>query len=102
MMDHADKTESRRPRWFRTFAFRLNLWYTLIFSASAACLFVAVYALLSFAIDRNDRELVQARLSEFAAVYNMPGPRGRLEGLKRHLRLLERAPDQQRFFIQVE
>jgi signal transduction histidine kinase len=98
MKDPAERTESRRPRWFRTFAFRLNLWYTAIFSASAASLFLVVYGLLSVAIDRNDRELVQARLSEFGAVYNT---RGGLPGLERHLRLLERAPGQQRFFIQV-
>ncbi len=98
MAARVEKTGFPGPRWFRTFAFRLNLWYTLIFTASAASLFVAVYALLSVAIDRNDRELVQTRLSEFTTVYN----RGGLEGLRRHLRLLERAPGQQRFFIQVD
>jgi signal transduction histidine kinase len=89
--------KSRKPQWFRTFAFRLNLWYTLIFSASAAALFLVVYGLLSLAIDRNDREVVQARASEFAAVYNTRG----LEGLRRYLSPLERGEGQERFFIQV-
>ena len=101
MTDRADKTESRRPRWFRTFAFRLNLWYTAIFSASAASLFLVLYGLLSVAIDRNDRELVQTRLVEFAAVYNRLGPNGGLKGLQRHLSL-QQTPDQHRFFIQLE
>jgi len=89
--------KSRKPRWFRTFAFRLNLWYTLIFSGSTACLFVVVYGLLSVAIDRNDREVVQARASEFAAIYNTRG----IDGLRRYLGPLENNPGQERFFIQV-
>jgi signal transduction histidine kinase len=89
--------KSRKPRWFRTFAFRLNLWYTLIFSGSTACLFVGVYGLLSVAIDRNDREVVQARASEFAAIYNTRG----IDGLRRYLGPLENNPGQERFFIQV-
>jgi signal transduction histidine kinase len=97
MTERADKTESRRPRWFRTFAFRLNLWYTLIFTLSAASLFFVIYGLLSVAIDRNDREVVQARLSEFGAVYNTRG----INGLQDYLRPLERSPGQERFFIQV-
>jgi signal transduction histidine kinase len=91
------KPRQRKPRWFRTFAFRLNLWYTLIFSASAATLFLVVYGLLSVAIDRNDREVVQARASEFAAIYNTRG----LDGLRRYLGPLEKSPGQERFFIQV-
>src|SRR5687768_10020760 len=98
MTDRADKTESRRPRWFRTFAFRLNLWYTLIFTASAASLFLVIYGLLSFTIDRNDREVVRARLSEFAAVYNTRG----LEGLRHYVDPLNRGRARERFFIQVE
>jgi signal transduction histidine kinase len=91
--------QSRRTgrRWFRTFAFRLNLWYTVIFSASAAALFLVVYGLLSVAIDRSDREVVQARASEFAAVYNTRG----LAGLRRYLGPLEENPGPERFFIQV-
>lgn len=95
--DSPAKRTLRAPRWFRTFAFRLNLWYTLIFSASAAALFLVVYGLLSVAIDRNDREVVQARASEFAAIYNTRG----MEGLRRYLGPLERSPGQERFFIQV-
>jgi len=97
MKDPAEKTEPRRLRWFRTFAFRLNLWYTVIFSVSAASLFLVIYGLLSVAIDRNDREVVQARLAEFGAVYNTRG----LKGLRDYLEPLERSPRHERFFIQV-
>src|SRR5688572_9801069 len=97
MKEPVDKSEPRRLRWFRTFAFRLNLWYTAIFTISAASLFLVIYGLLSVAIDRNDREVVQARLSEFAAVYNTR----HLKGLKEYLEPLERSPRRERFFIQV-
>ncbi|HVK57940.1 MAG TPA: HAMP domain-containing sensor histidine kinase [Candidatus Kapabacteria bacterium] len=98
MSEAPEKLSKRtKPRWFRTFAFRLNLWYTLIFTASSAVLFLLVYGLLSVAIDRNDREVVQARASEFAAIYNTRG----LDGLRRYLGPLESNPGQERFFIQV-
>jgi signal transduction histidine kinase len=97
MKESPGKTESRRPLWFRTFAFRLNLWYTVIFTLSAISLFFVLYGLLSVAIDRNDREVVQARLSEFGAVYNTRG----LKGLRDYLDPLERSRGQERFFIQV-
>ena len=97
----SDRTSTRkdiwRPRWFRTFGFRLNLWYALIFTASAAALFVVIYWLIMVTIDRKDREVVQAQLSEFAAVYNTRG----VEGLRRHLAPLVNSPGRQTFFIRV-
>ena len=98
MTERAETREPQKRRRFRSFSFRLNLWYTLIFTASAASLFGVVYGLLSVAIDRNDREVVQARLNEFAAVYNSRGPHG-MNALRGYLRPLERAPGQQRFFV---
>lgn len=58
------------------FSFRLNLWYTLIFSASTGALFFVIYWLISVAIERKDREVLDARLSEFSAVYEREGPGG--------------------------
>lgn len=91
------RREIWRPRWFRTFGFRLNLWYTLIFTATAAALFLVIYWLIMVAIDRKDREVVEAQLSEFRAVYNTRG----VEGLRRHLAPLVSSPGQQTFFIRV-
>lgn len=59
----------------RTISFRLNLWYASIFILSAAAVFSLVYALLSVAVDRNEREVIEARLKEYAAVYRTGGPR---------------------------
>src|SRR5689334_10805070 len=57
----------------RTISFRLNLWYASIFILSAAALFVLLYALLSVAVDRNEREVIEARLKEYAAIYRSGG-----------------------------
>ena len=60
----------------RSLTFRLNLWYSAIFIASSAALFLMTYALLFSAAGRKDRELVEAQLKEYAAVYADQGLRG--------------------------
>jgi heavy metal sensor kinase len=57
----------------RSITFRLNLWYALTFLLSVAALFVALYFLVAAAAQRQDREIVEARLKELAAVYNSGG-----------------------------
>ncbi len=63
----------RLKEFTRTLSFRLNLWYALIFMASAVLLFGLIYWLLSAAIDRKDRGLIEARLREGLAVYGQGG-----------------------------
>ena len=48
----------------RSIAFRLNLWYALTFLLSVGALFVALYFLVAEAAQRQDREIVEARLKE--------------------------------------
>src|SRR5678816_1280083 len=57
----------------RSITFRLNLWYALTFLLSVAVLFVALYFLVAAAVQRQDREIVEARVKELAAVYNNGG-----------------------------
>jgi heavy metal sensor kinase len=65
---------SKRPRSFnRTFSFQLNLWYASIFILSAGALFVLVYALMSVAIDRKEREVIEARSKEYVLAYRAGG-----------------------------
>ena len=54
-------------------SFRLNLWYASIFILSAAALFILSYALVSVAVDRKEREVIEARLKEYAAIYRTGG-----------------------------
>lgn len=59
----------------RTVSFRLNLWYALIFILSAALLFFIFYVLLVVGLWRKDREVIEARLKEYAAIYQSGGLR---------------------------
>ena len=57
----------------RTFSVRLSLWYTSIFTLSAAVLFLLVYLLLASALQRKDREVIESHLKEYAAIYQSGG-----------------------------
>src|SRR5436190_14723070 len=58
---------------FSRFSFRLNLWYASIFILSAVLLFTAAYFLLGTALQRKDREVIESRLNEYAAIYQGRG-----------------------------
>ncbi len=53
----------------RSFAFRLSLWYALIFSVSAGVLLVLVYYLVASALQHKEQEVILTRLKDYAAVY---------------------------------
>jgi signal transduction histidine kinase len=55
---------------------RLSLWYAFIFTLSSLALLSVAYYLLATALSRKDREVVEARLKEVAAIYNGSGYRG--------------------------
>jgi signal transduction histidine kinase len=65
-----------RLNFHRTVSFRLSVWYALIFTVSAAILFLLSYVLLSASIERKDREIVEARAREYAAIYQTGGVAG--------------------------
>jgi signal transduction histidine kinase len=67
---------NRIKNFHRTLSFRLSIWYALIFTASAAILFLISYFLLSASIERKDREIVEARAREYAAIYQSGGVAG--------------------------
>lgn len=94
-----DQPNARAPKrhLLRSFSFRLNLWYALIFTASAISLFAAIYWLLAISIERSDREALQARLSEYAAVYDSSG----VAGLRRYLSRTLNAAGQPTVFVRV-
>ncbi len=69
-------SSSLLERVHRSLTFRLNLWYAAIFILSAAVLFLLTYALLYAAAGHKDRELIEAQLKEYVAVYADRGARG--------------------------
>ncbi|HXR05741.1 MAG TPA: HAMP domain-containing sensor histidine kinase [Candidatus Acidoferrum sp.] len=57
----------------RKFAFRLSLWYAMIFALSTALLLALVYYLVGIAFQRKDQEVILAQLKEYATVYQAGG-----------------------------
>lgn len=82
----------------RTVSLRLNLWYASIFTASAGVLFLLTYILLSVAVQRKDREIVEAQVKEYAGIYHRNGG---LLGLKNWLQRNQGTEKRQSFFVRV-
>ena len=53
----------------RSIGLRLSLWYALVFTASGAAFYVLVYYLFASAVETKEREVIEARLKEYAAIY---------------------------------
>jgi signal transduction histidine kinase len=79
----------------RNIGVRLGLWSALIFALSSVALLALAYYLLAAAVGSKDREVLLARLGEFAAVYDNGG----LNGLHRVAQLEE--GNQKTLFIRV-
>jgi signal transduction histidine kinase len=65
----------RIERLWHSFTFRLSLWYAATFTFSAIVLFALLYFLLTSFFERSERELIQERLKECAAIYESRGLR---------------------------
>ena len=81
----------------RTISFRLNVWHAGMFLLSTALLFTLLYFLLSAAIDRKDRDVIEARLREYVAVYE----RGGIPALSDWTVRVNEARKQRMFFVRV-
>jgi signal transduction histidine kinase len=66
----------------RNIGVRLGLWSAFFFALSCIALLTLAYYVLAAAVGNRDREVLQARLREFAAVYDNGGP-GALRGVIR-------------------
>jgi signal transduction histidine kinase len=81
----------------RTISFRLNLWHAAIFLVNAALLFTLIYFLLGAAIDRKDRDVIEARLREYVAVYENGG----IAALRDWTTRVNEARKQRMFFVRL-
>ena len=79
------------------FVFRLSLWYALIFTASTAGLFVLIYFLVEQEFERKDREVILARLKEYAAVYQAGGA----EALRKRVLQENNPADEKSFYVNL-
>jgi signal transduction histidine kinase len=60
-------------RIWQSFAVRLSLLFAATFTVSAVILFALLYLLLTSFFEQSEREIIQARLKECAAVYETRG-----------------------------
>jgi signal transduction histidine kinase len=65
-----------RERLRHTLAFRLALWYAVVFVASSLALSVLIYLLVSASLQRYDREVVRNALVQYATAYELGGVNG--------------------------
>jgi len=63
----------KRP--WRRVSVRLSLGYAVFFTLGTSALFALLYYLLSGAIEQQERELIDLRLREYAAIYDAGGVR---------------------------
>jgi signal transduction histidine kinase len=81
----------------RNIGLRLSLWFALIFALSAAALLTLVYYLVEQEFERKDKELILARLKEYAAVYQAGGA----EALRRRAVQENNPGDERAFYVNL-
>src|SRR5262245_16909368 len=81
----------------RSFSFRLNLWYALIFTTGTAGLLLLAYYLLVSAIQAKDEEFILARLKEYAAIYQAGGA----NALRNWAMREQASSEEQSFFVRL-
>jgi heavy metal sensor kinase len=89
---------SRLTKLWHSLAFRLSLLYAVLFTLSALVLFAVLYLLLAASAQSKDREMIEARLSECATVYNVGG----LSAVQDLVRRSGSLPGHVSFFVRLE
>jgi signal transduction histidine kinase len=82
---------------FRSFAFRLSLWYALVFSVSTGVLLALVYYLVTGALQRKDEEIIRSKAKEYATVYLAGG----LPGLQSVVTQENNPSDDRSFYVNL-
>lgn len=88
---------SRLRELTRTLPFRVGLWYASIFLISAILVLWLVYFLFGAAINRKDRDVIEARLREYVAVYDHGG----IPALREWTHRINKARAERMFFVRV-
>jgi signal transduction histidine kinase len=88
----------RPPRrlFQRTFGLRLGVWYASLFVLGALAIVALTYRVTAVSLEQRDRQIIQAKLGEYAATYE----RGGVDALADTVRAEQRtAPE--RLFVRV-
>lgn len=81
----------------RSVVSRLSLWYALIFTICAAALFSGVFYLVAKQLEAKDQEIILARLTEYAAVYQAGG----FNALKERAEKENNPADEKSFYVNL-
>jgi hypothetical protein len=63
----------RHSAFVRTFGLRLALWYATLFIVGAIAIVVLTYLLTASSLEQRDRQIIQAKLGQYAATYERGG-----------------------------
>lgn len=85
--------------YFGSTGFRLNLWYTVIFTCSALTLFYLLYTLLSQTVVTKDRQVLEAQLEEYAMIYESAYRSGGLSALQNWIKQNPNRAQRASFFV---
>ena len=81
----------------RSFTVRLSLMYAALFTTSAAVLFWLLYVLMATTLERKEHEVIEARMREFAALYENGG----IQALRDELQSASEGSKTKSFFVRV-
>jgi heavy metal sensor kinase len=87
----------RMIRLPRTLAFRLTLWYGLIFSLSSCLAFLFFYLLITTTLKQRLDDRLSDKISEFEAIYNLQG----LDEVKRAALIESQAAGEKKIFFRL-
>src|SRR3989442_5117629 len=95
-MGAAESQKDSRPLFTRAFGLRIALWYATLFIVGAIAIVFLTYVLTAASLAQRDRQLIDAKLGQYADVYQ----RGGIDGLTDVVRAEQRtAPE--RLFVRV-
>ena len=94
-MSFADRAPAR-PIFGRTLGLRLALWYATLFVLGSLTIVLLTYFLTAASLAQRDRQIIEAKLGEYATVYR----RGGLRALTDTVRV-EQSSAPERLFVRV-
>ena len=86
-----------RRGYFKSFGFRLNLWYGAVFSVTTGILLFLFYWLLEQAVLQKDVQALQMQIRDYSRLYRDQG----LPGLDRWIQERKAAGELQSFFVRI-
>jgi signal transduction histidine kinase len=96
MSSGREETSDSRPPFTRAFGLRLALWYATLFIVGSVAIVFLTYVLTATSLAQRDRQVINAKLGDYAAAYR----RGGINGLADTVRAEQRtAPE--RLFVRV-